>query len=379
MTVLFRCSRLNSFLHANGYEMKTLMHFSMRHMAFVCCFTLQYLVFAQQTMGEQTAISVLVGSLRPEEGGPEKVEPSPLQNPFGIDFDSQGSMVIVELEGGRVHRLDNSAQLSVIAGDGSKSYAGDGKPASEATFNGMHNVAITSNDDIYIADSWNHCIRKIDAKTGVISTIAGTGEAGYRGDGGHAAKATFDFVMCISLDPADSRLFIADLRNRRIRAVDLKTGFVRNIAGNGEKGIPRNGAMAVNSPLVDPRAVAVDSRDRVYILERAGHALRVVTPDGRIKTVAGTGSKGFKDGPALESQLNSPKHLCIDEDDCVFIADDQNGAIRKYDPVNERVTTVLGRGSGDTDITLNRPHGVCVREGKLYVVDSGNDRILRLE
>ena len=348
-------------------------------------FALQTIAAAPSVMGGDKPapdngplVSVVVGNLLPEEGGSAGAERSPLTSPFGVDFDSHGNMVIIELAGGRVHRRDSSGKLCLIAGDGSKNYSGDGGPASGATFNGMHNVAITPNDDVFIADSWNHCIRKIDGKTGVISTSAGTGKAGYSGDGGPAEKAMFDFVMCITLDPSNENLFVADLRNRRIRAVNLKMGTVRLIAGNGEKGVPQNGALAADSPLVDPRAVAVDSRNRVYILERSGHALRVVTPDGKIKTVAGTGNKGHKDGPALEAQLNSPKHLCVDADDNVLIADDQNRAIRKYDPENQSLTTIVGRGIGTPPVRLNRPHGVCIEKGKLYVVDTGNDRILRV-
>ena len=107
-------------------------------------------------------------------------------------------MVIVELEGGRVHRLGSKGTITRLAGDGTKGYRGDGGPAAKATFNGMHNVAITPADDVLIADSWNHCVRKIDSRTGLISTIAGTGEAGYGGDDGPASKALFDFVMCIT-------------------------------------------------------------------------------------------------------------------------------------------------------------------------------------
>lgn len=99
----------------------------------------------------------------------------------------------------------------------------------------MHNCAVTPNGDLYIADSWNHCVRKVDAATGVISTIAGTGQKGFSGDGGPATKATFDFVMCITLNPANDVLHIADLNNRRIRAVDLMSGVVTTVAGNGKK------------------------------------------------------------------------------------------------------------------------------------------------
>lgn len=323
-------------------------------------------------------VSIVVGSLSQAEGGAANAV-SPLKSPFGVDFDSQGNMLIAELEGGRVHRLSADRQFATIAGDGSKSYQGDGGPAAEATFNGMHNVAVTPNGDIYIADSWNHCIRKIDAESGIISTFAGTGEAGFSGDGGPADKAKFDFIMCISLTPANDAIYVADLKNRRIRKIDLKTNLVDTVAGNGEKGVPEDGADATKSPLVDPRAVAVDSHGVVYILERGGHALRAVTPDGKIQTVAGTGKNGYRDGSAMEAQFGSPKHVCVDDEDCVYIADDLNKAIRKFNPRTETVTTVVGRGHGKPCVELLHPHGVCFEDGALYVVDTGNDRIFRAD
>ena len=345
---------------------------------FVCAtvFGLAFSIYGDEP---SPSASVVLGQLSPSEAGTKDADESPLRSPFGIDFDTQGNMVIVELEGGRVHRLSPKGELATIAGDGSKSYKGDGGPAAGATFNGMHNVAITPNGDIYIADSWNHCIRKIDAKTQTVSTIAGTGKAGYSGDGGLAAAATFNFVMCITLNTTNDELYIADLNNRRIRAVNLKSATVRTVAGNGQRGIPKDGAVAVDSPLVDPRAVTVDSKGQVYILERGGHALRVVSADGKIHTVAGTGKKGYSDGPALKAEFAAPKHVCIDDRDNVYIADDGNRAVRKFDPATSTVATVVGQGRGKPVVTLNRPHGVCFEKGKLYVVDTGNNRILRLD
>lgn len=185
--------------------------------------------------------------------------------------------------------------------------------------------------------------------------------------------------MCISLNPANDALYVADLKNLRIRVIDLTTKLVHTIAGNGEKGVPEDGADARLSPLVDPRAVAVDSRGVVYILERAGHALRTVTPDGKILTVAGNGKNGYRDGPALEAQFASPKHLCVDDRQNVYIADDLNEAIRKYDPQTKTVTTVVGQGHGRPALKLLHPHGVCFERETLYVVDTGNDRILQVE
>ena len=342
------------------------------------CFLLFGFV-AARCAADGVEVEFVVGGYMQSEGGTWDAAQSPLQNPFGVDFDSKGNMYVVELGGGRVHRIDTHGNLSRIAGDGSKSYTGDGGPAIDATFNGMHNGAVTNDDQLLIADSWNHCVRKIDLASGKIDTIIGTGKEGFGGDGGQAGDATFNFVMCISLNRNKDVLHIIDLKNRRVRDVDLNSGLVSTVAGNGEKGVPKNGSKATQSPLVDPRAVASDANGNLYVLERGGNALRVVRSDGTIHTVAGTGEKGHQDGPALEATFGSPKHVCTDDDGRVYIADDQNGAIRRYDPKTKRVETILGRGKGDAKIRLLHPHGVCFHEGKLYVVDSGNHRILRVK
>ena len=326
---------------------------------------------------EFTKFEIVVGGLLESEGGQWNAKESPLLRPFGVDFNTAGKMFIVELEGGRVFEFADR-QLRHVSGDGSKSYAGDGKSFSKATFNGMHNCAVTPQGDLYIADSWNHCIRKADAATGKISTVVGSGKAGFSGDNGPASQAAFDFIMCITLNHDSSVLHVADLKNRRIRAVDLKTNTVSTVAGNGEKGKPTDGTKAIAAPLVDPRAVAADSKRNVYILERGGHALRVVRTDGTIHTVAGTGQRGFNDGPALQAQFASPKHICVDDADNVYIADDQNKAIRRYSPATGQVSTVLGRGFGQKNIQLKNPHGVCWENGQLFVVDTSHNRILRL-
>ena len=183
----------------------------------------------------------------------------------------------------------------------------------------------------------------MDAATGVISTIAGTGQQGFSGDGGPATQATFDFVMCITLNPANDVLHVADLNNHRIRAVDLKSGLVTTVAGNGNKGVPKDGDLALKVRWLIREPLS-GWKGNVWILERGGHALRVVLPDGKIRTVAGTGKKGFVDGPGLTAQFGSPKHLCLDNADNIYIADDENGAIRRVDAKTHEVTTVLAKG-----------------------------------
>jgi hypothetical protein len=154
-------------------------------------------------------------------------------------------------------------------------------PAIKAELNAPHNLAVMPNGDVLVADSFNNRVCKIDGRNGRLTVIAGTGDKGFSGDGGPAVNAKFGNIYCASLDPSRERLYLADLDNRRIRVVDLQSGVVTTVAGNGQKGLPENGAEAVQSPLVDPRAVAVDAKGNVYVLERSGHALRVVDPQGR--------------------------------------------------------------------------------------------------
>jgi sugar lactone lactonase YvrE len=324
---------------------------------------------------EQETFDVLIGP-RAAGDGEAATGMSPLEYPLGIDFNRKGDAVVVELGGGRVHRLSRDGNLKVIAGSPTSGYAGDGGPARDALFADMHNVAIGTSGEIYISDSSNHAIRQIDPTTGTISTLAGNGQEGFDGDRGTLRDARFRKPICISLTPDKKRLLVADINNLRIREIDLDDRSVRTLAGTGKSGVPNDGDLATASRLVDPRAVAADARGNVYVLERAGHALRMIDRQGRIFTVAGTGKKGFADGPAMEAQFAEPKHLCIDDRDRVYIADDKNEAIRCYDPQTGSVSTVLGRG--ERGATLKSPHGVCFHNGKLYVVDSGNHRVLRM-
>jgi sugar lactone lactonase YvrE len=313
-----------------------------------------------------------------------------LFQPFGIDSDKVGNLYIVELKGERVLKVDARGTFSVLAGTGKKGDTGDGGPATLATFNGMHSLAVTPDGVLYVADTWNNRVRRIDPKTGNITPFAGTGIKASSGDGGYARNAELGGIYCVAFNADFSMLYLTDLDHRQIRVVDMKTNKISLVAGNGQKGVPKDGADARSSPLVDPRAACVDRNGNVYILERGGHALRVVDTDGKIRTVAGTGKAGNTGdgGDARLATLNGPKHLCVDLDDNVIIADTANHVIRKYTPRDGKIVRIAGTGKkGDSKdggepltVSLYDPHGVYLHpSGTLYIVDSMNHRVFRWE
>jgi sugar lactone lactonase YvrE len=322
-----------------------------------------------------------------------------LADPFAVGFDVNGNTFLCEMTNHRILKIDAAGALTTIGGGNGKGSSGDGGPATQAQFNGPHNIAVARNGDIYVADTWNWKIRRIDAKTGIVSAFAGTGTRGYSGDGGAADKAEFSGIYSIAFDAPRENLYVVDLENRRVRAISLGsislrsgtviTGKVRLIAGNGQKGIPADGSDAINSPLFDPRAVAVAKSGDAYILERGGHVLRAVDAKGKIRTVVGTGKAGGLTGTTnpLEATLKGPKHLCMDKDDNVLIADSDNHAIRKFLPRENKLVLVAGTGqrgkalsSDPLKTELNQPHGVEVdAQGRIYIADSSNGRVLRIE
>jgi len=342
----------------------------------------------QTSVTRAEKITLVAGGGAAEKDAP--AEQCALHEPFDVEFTAAGEMVIAEMEhGNRVLKVDAQGILRVIAGTGAKGYLGDGGPATAASFSGIHNFAVLPGGDLLLADSFSNALRRIDAKTGVIRTAAGDGTKGFSGDGGPAAAALFSTLIQISLDPAGAQLYLADIGNRRIRRIDLASGVISTVAGNGKTGIPADGAEAVSAPLVDPRAVVPDAAGGFYILERSGNTLRYVDAAGKIKTVVGTGQKGFSGdgGPALAATLYGPKYVTLDHDGSVLIADAENNVVRRYSPKTGLITRVAGTGKpgaaglgGDPlQCQLRRPHGVTVaRDGTLFIADSYNDRILKI-
>lgn len=322
------------------------------------------------------------------DGGP--AVSAKLQKPFAVGADKDGNLYIPEWTAEKIRKIDAKGTISTFAGSGKKAYGGDGGPALKADINWVHNLIVGPDGSVYLADTGNSSIRKIDAKTNIITTFAGSGKKGNSGDGGPAAKAEFGNIYCIALDPKGEKMYVDDLDNRRIRVIDMKSGNVANFAGTGTKGAPKDGSDAASSPLLDPRAVAADASGNVYILERGGHCLRAVNAQGKIFTVAGTGKKGHSGdgGEALKAELSGPKHLCVDLEGNVIIADSDNHAVRKFSPKDGRIYAIAGTGKVGTAglggpplaAQLNQPHGVFVdASGTLYIADSMNNRVLKIQ
>src|SRR5262245_4928968 len=216
-------------------------------------------------------IETIAGTGQPENNGDRgpatKVN---VGDPFGVEIGPDGALYICEVRNHRVLRLDlKSGELTTVAGNGTKGYSGDGGPAGAAQLNEPYEVRFDKAGNLLFVEMQNQLVRKVDAKTGVISTVAGTGKKGFSGDGGPATKAEFSSPHSIALDAADN-IYIADIANHRIRKVDAKAGIVTTIAGNGERQQPVDGQTAAGKPMIGPRALFIDG-DTLWIALREGH------------------------------------------------------------------------------------------------------------
>jgi DNA-binding beta-propeller fold protein YncE len=225
---------------------------------------------------------------------------------------------------------------------------------------------------MYVVEMKNHIVRRIDAGTRTISTVAGTGRAGFGGDGGPANEAQLNQPHSIALD-RDDNLYIADIGNHRIRRVDAETGVIDSIAGNGERTLPKDGRPARDKPIFGPRALFVDD-DTLWIALREGQSVwRMNLSDGILHHVAGTGKPGHSGdgGPASAATFKGPKGIAVAPDGAVFVVDSDNNVVRRIRPKSGVIETLR-------TAPLNQPHGVCVApNGDVFVGDSLNNRVSR--
>jgi streptogramin lyase len=327
-------------------------------------------------------------------GDGAKATEARLDQPFHCDVDSQGHLYVAEAFNHCVRKIDvKTGTISTVVGCGKKGYSGDGGPATKATMNEAYAVAADRNGDLYIVDRLNAVVRKVDGRTGIITTVAGNGTKGFGGDGGKATEATMREPNDCCLD-GKGGLLIADVADWRIRRLDLQTGLISTFAGTGRpKGkVDRkaigDGGPATQAIVVGARAVCVDGKGNTYICEREGNAIRKVDAHGTITTIAGTGKAGAggDGGPALLALFRGPKAIRCDALGNAYVVDTENHAIRKIDLNSGIVMTVAGgrQGSGGdggpaTQAGMDRPHG-CVLDagGTLYIADSSNHRVRKV-
>lgn len=313
-----------------------------------------------------------------------------IDNPFGVIIGPGGLIYFCEYGNQTLRKLDpKTGKLTVIAGTGKKGYSGDGGPATEATFNLPHEMRFDKAGNIFVADMMNHAVRRIDAKTHIITTIAGNGQAGFGGDGGPAAKAQFKQPHSVQFDPRGN-LLVCDIGNNRIRKIDMKSGLISTFAGTGDKTPTVDGAPLKTSSLNGPRAIDFDPKGNLYLALREGNQIyRVNSRNGTIHHLAGTGEKGYAgdNGPAKLAKLSGPKGVAWSPDGGLYFADTESHTIRRVDLTTGIITTVLGTGEkGDgpepdpLKCKLARPHGVFIdKAGKLYVGDSETHRVRLVE
>lgn len=260
------------------------------------------------------------------DGGP--ATSARVKIPFAAALDGAGNMYIADPEDNRVRKVDSRGTITTLAGQGTFGFGGDGGPASAALLDFPTGVAVDSNGNVYIADRENHRIRRV-TPAGIITTVAGSGRIGFAGDGGFAIDASFNLPHGVAVDAAGN-IYIADLFNHRIRKVDT-SGIISTVAGNGIAGFAGDGGLATSALLNSPQGVAVDRVRNLYIADTQNHRVRRVNPSGIITTVAGNGSASFlgDGGPATDAALSSPAGLATDATGNLFIADSGNDRIRK--------------------------------------------------
>jgi sugar lactone lactonase YvrE len=312
--------------------------------------------------------------------------------PLGVAVDTLGNVFIADLDNSRIRRVDaKTGIITTVAGDGNLGFSGDGGPTTGANLVPL-NVAVDSQDDLYIADYSGGRVHRVDALSGTINTVVGGGSGG---DGSPATSVVLIYPEAVAVD-SSGNLLIADTNNRRVRHIDSSTRIISTVAGNGTAGKSASGGAATNSSL-QPIGVAVDTQGNVFIADGAViHRVDAVTEI--ITTVAGKGNVGFSGdgGPATSASFIGAQAVAVDARDNLFIADMDNQRVRRVDGTTGIITTVAGSGapnssglvpygfSGDggpaTSAQLAQPRGVALdAHGNLFIADELNSRIRRVD
>jgi streptogramin lyase len=335
---------------------------------------------------EPRRITTVAGQGKPGRSGEQGPATNALlANPYGIVRGPDAGLYVCEVDNHIVRRIARDGTIATVAGSGMAGYSGDGGPALEARLNEPYEVRFDSRGNLFWVEMKNHIVRRVDLVTRQIKTVAGTGQAGFSGDGDLATRARLAQPHSLQFDPHDN-LYICDIGNHRIRRVDATTGRITTFAGTGEKAPTPDGAKFATAPLYGPRALDFDRAGNLWLALREGNAVyKLDLTTGTIHHVAGTGKSGFtgNGGPAKSATLSGPKGLSVGPDGNIYLADTESHSVRMINLKTGTLELIAGtgqRGDGPEGAPLGcrmaRPHGVFVDvDGAIYIGDSEAHRV----
>ncbi len=340
--------------------------------------------------GSSGIITTVAGSsIKGYNGDGIKATAAQLNENSGVAVDDSGNVYIADSQNNRIRKVyKRNGVIVTIAGDGTAGFSGDSGKATLAQCSYPICVRVDQFRNVYFSDAGNASIRKITAKTGKISTIAGNASEGYSGDSGKATAAQLHYPVGICFDK-NQNLYIADQSNHVIRKVEAKTGNIYTVAGNNSAGYKGNGGLATLAELNNPTGVAVDNKGKMYIADFKNNVIRIVSEDGIIRTFAGTHDTAFNgfEGQADTTHLFNPAGVCVNGAGDLFIADAGNGVIRKVAAGSKLIVLVAGTNndgfSGDGGYAvaaqISYPFDVTIdSHNNLYIADLGNNRVRKI-
>jgi len=357
----------------------------MRHVKIIALFV--FALLARPVFAESTIADIAGTGAKGFSGDDGAATNAQLNFPTGVARGPDGAFYFCDTSNHRIRKINPDGTIHTVAGTGEKGRSGDGGPAMAAKLSEPYEVRFDRAGNIFWVERLNHCVRKLDIKTGIVSTIAGTGAAGFSGDGGAATNAQLNEPHSIGFDPAGD-LYICDVKNHRVRKVAMKDGVITTFAGTGERKPTPDGVPFANAPLSGPRALDFDREGNLWLALREGNTVVELDTKGLVHQVAGTGAKGYTGdgGPAKAALLNGPKGLAVGPDGNIYLADTENHVIRVIDAKTHTIKTIAGTGTrgdgpaGDPlKCQLNRPHGIFVdADGAVYVGDTEAHRVRKI-